>query len=474
MVLVSLWLGAMGVNVKGSLRRYFWGDESFTSSNLATLFLSTSFSFNGILYQTWLGYSVGWSALLVQVVWCASYFWLAKYRNRLTELSHGGTMHGVIGGAFGRAAERLAAIASIIGFTLLIGWELSCGVSLFELVAPEKSAYIKFLTVLLALVAAIYSIQGGMRGNLRANQFQNGYAIIAMLIAVSILGFSIFSATGAGYHSPGAFKSLGLLYTSLGFGGLITNLAFSLCWQFVDMSNWQNIASGNKDPNTTKQGLWRGAVWVFFFPGVIGTLAGMFMAGFKDITADNIVARMVASFANMNWPFSVLLIAGFVAAMLSTLDGYLLAAGQAFTWDLSKRRAVREVLAVAEDSKTPDVVRREKAVIASSQLTILAVAVAGSIGVLSLVHFDIINRFNLVYVVTVAQLALMPAVYSVLRGKTDGSGFLSILAGLIFGLGSVVIALRTHNESLLNWSGVVGLAAACGGIFVQRRVRPQQ
>jgi hypothetical protein len=161
MVLISLALGASGVNVRQSLRKYFWGDESFTSSNLATLFLSTSFSFNGILYQTWLGYSVGWAAVLMQALWCASYFWLANYSTRLSELSHGGTMHGVLGNFFGVGAERIAAVASIIGFTLLLGWELSCASSLFEVVVPQKSAYIQLLAVFLGLVAAIYTIQGG-------------------------------------------------------------------------------------------------------------------------------------------------------------------------------------------------------------------------------------------------------------------------------------------------------------------------
>ncbi len=77
---------------------YFWGNRALKVSDITQLLLSSSFSLNGTLYQTWLGYQIGPAALWLQLIWCLSYVILSWKAENIRNLSSGGTLHGVIGG----------------------------------------------------------------------------------------------------------------------------------------------------------------------------------------------------------------------------------------------------------------------------------------------------------------------------------------------------------------------------------------
>lgn len=190
-VVLSLLIGAWGRRrSSGTLVSFFWGDHNFTAAQGAHLNLSTSFAINGVLYSAWLGYKAGWASLLPQLIWCAGFLFLARYAKRLAHLSRTGTLHGNIGYVFGTWAARWAAIASIVGFTLLFGWELYIGASMFNAVMPSHSPNVEaMLYFSLAAIAAIYCMLGGLRGNLLANQFQNYLSGIALLVAIVYLGW---------------------------------------------------------------------------------------------------------------------------------------------------------------------------------------------------------------------------------------------------------------------------------------------
>jgi Na+/proline symporter len=460
MVVVSLMLGSRKRDSHLSLRRYFWGEQDFKASDIAHLILSTSFSFNGIMYQTWLGYSIGWAALWLQVAWCASYLWMRRYASIIkAEAVKGGTLHGAVGCAFGPGAEKLAAVASIIGFTLQVGWELGVAVIVFTFLLPGSAGLLEVSAAALALIAAVYTIRGGLRGNLRANIFQNLFAIATLIVAIVVL------CSGAtGYHSPPLIESHKLLVTGLGIGGLVTNVIFSVFWQFVDMSNWQNLAAADTKPDTPNRALLTGATLVFLFPGLVGTVAGVALAGVPNLTSNDVVAQMLTIVQQFSPVLFVCVVMGFVAAMLSTLDGLLLAAAQAVTWDLTKHDTVRRILARGEVDEDA---RPEREVLTQSRVAVFVLALAGS-SVIYLYKFKIIDLFNLVYVVTAAQMTLVPVVFCILRGRHALNGFASILGGLVVGLTLVGYGLVAVNATVLTWAPAIGLATAALLLLVPR------
>lgn len=344
-VALSLIIGAWGRRKSsGSLVGFFWGDNNLTAAQGTHLNLSTSFAINGIVYSAWLGYIGGWASVLPQLVWCGGFLFLAKYARRLGHLSRTGTLHGNIGYVFGERAAKLAALASIIGFTLLFGWELYIGSSMFKAVMQSQSATLETILYLsLGAIGAIYCMLGGLRGNLHANQVQNYLSGGAVLLAIGYLWWFAVGSRPFAWADFVDYSSLTALATELTFVGMITNFVLFICYQFVDMSVWQNTASVSGDEAKPKRMLMGSAFWILFFPGVTGTALGMLMRSYEGVTANNIIPMLVQQTAAEPVIF-VLLVAGFFAMMLSTVDGLLLAACQAVTWDVTDRKKVLRIL----------------------------------------------------------------------------------------------------------------------------------
>ena len=344
-VLTSLIIGAWGRwGKKQTLIGFFWGDNSFSVSQATHLNLSTSFSINGIIYSAWLGYVAGWVSVIPQIVWCASFIWLSRYSKRISLLSKTGTLHGNIGYIFGKNAAYWASAASLIGFTLLLGWELYVGAQLFNSVTKINSPQIENTVYFsLAGIGALYCMVGGLRGNMYANEFQNYLSAVAVIIAIMYLGFYAPGTQKFSWNDFTDSSTFSALAKELTTAGIISNIVLFLVYQFLDMSNWQNIASLSAKTTGTKKSLWLSAFWVLVFPGITGSALGMVMRSFSNITSDNIVPELLDQLKN-NLVIFTLLSAGFFAMMLSTIDGFLLAAAQAATWDIFDRKSVLKIL----------------------------------------------------------------------------------------------------------------------------------
>lgn len=352
-VALSLMIGAWGRRKSsGSLVSFFWGDNSFNVAQGTHLNLSTSFAVNGVLYSAWLGYKAGWVSVLPQVMWCFGFLFLARYAKRLAHLARTGTLHGNIGYVFGKHAARWAAFASIIGFTLLFGWELWIGASMFKAVTPDNVPNLEILLYFsLAGIAAVYCMLGGMRGNLLANQFQNYLSGAALLVAIIYLGWFAVGTQKFSWNDFTDASTFTALATELTIAGIITNAILFSVYQFLDMSVWQNIASVSDEGRAPRKTLWASAFWIFIFPGVTGSALGMLMRSHTSgVTPDNIVPQLLLQVSAEPAVF-VLLVMGFFAMMLSTVDGLLLAAGQAVTWDLTDRKRVLRILTTNGTSK---------------------------------------------------------------------------------------------------------------------------
>lgn len=494
MVLLSMLLGSSARRDTSSIIAFFWGDNELKPAHGIHLLLSSPFSMNGIMYQTFLGYAIGWAAVLLQVIWCLSYVLMALYGRKIARLARTGTLHGNIGRVFGPGAERAAAVASIIGFTLQVGWELIVGVSIFSIVAPGNVSLQGVLIFALAGIGAVYTILGGLRGNVRANLVQNYVGGIALWVVVLFL---MFKGPGTGPFTgdaPWDGGSLTRLVTVLTVGGLITNAIFSLVWQFVDMSTWQNLAATEDKADAPKRVLYWSSLWVFIFPGVVGTLAGMYMRSVAGLDSNNIVPHLVEVLGRYR-VISTFVAAGFVAAMLSTIDGLLLAASQAVTWDLTQHRTVQRILrfrksddaraalaaavagvAPASEAETAAaaaparpgeaeveaVEELERKVLEHTRYWVLLLAMLGAGVTFWLTNRYKISIFDLVYIVVVAQMVLVPVVLSVLfwGDRPRRFGTASIVVGLITGVALVGYGIYKGNASLLAYTPAIALGLA--------------
>jgi hypothetical protein len=453
-----------------SLSDYFWAGQSLGKRQSSNLFISTSLALgNAIIFFAWLGYSVGFAALWLQVAWCACFWIVGKYAGRIRELASRGTLHGNIAKVASPEAGALAAVATTIGFSLNLGWELVAGVSVFQILIGDSFSYALIIIALLASVAVGYSILGGLRGNAAANEVQNWFSYAALLLLCGYLMFGMQSNGSQGWQNIGADKlnpfSLQLLLV-LGIGGFVTNIVYSVIWQFVDMSAWQNIAASDTNEDA-KKSLRISAVAIFFFPGFFAMLAGMLLRTSPDVTSDNIVTIMLQEISKDPIVFLVV-VAGFIAAMLSTIDGFLLAASQALTWDIWTRREVDTIL---QSARTDETAHMERSIVHRAQLLMPLIAIAGAGSVFLLNKFWGLPLFEVVYVAYSAQLSLLPTVLAILFGKkiSKSAGLLSISIGISIAYIGTAVGLAFKEETigrlltgqdLLTWSPMIGLALA--------------
>lgn len=371
MVVLSFLIGTFARRKGDTIRNFFYGDNTLSVNHVVNLILSTSFSMNGMVYQTWLGYSIGWAAVLMQVIWCLSFILLSKKAIKVQNLINKyGTLHGSIASQFGAKTGKVAAVATVIGFTMLVGWELIVGTSLFSAVAPNSVELKYILIFVLAGIGGIYTISGGLKGNLYANIFQNWFGVLSM---VFICFFFYFTNKSNSSISLGSLKDL---FVNIGVVGFITNAVFSLSWQFVDMTNWQALGSESKTESPHKA-LWYSAIWVLFVPGVVGTVLGLLLRNFDNLNPDSIFLVIIQNLSA--YPSLLIFVsAGFVATMLSTIDGLMLASGQVVTWDLTHHDKIFKLFSMKKEDITNESRQEEKNIINLTRYWIFGLGIIGS------------------------------------------------------------------------------------------------
>jgi hypothetical protein len=386
--------------------------------------------------------------------------WL--HPDRLTNIIHDGTLHGILGERFGERAAQLAAVASTVGFAGLIGWEAVVGATLLQNFGGVSAGLYVVLPVLIALVAAYYTRNGGLEGNGELNQAQNLFKAVILVVATGLLIANAPDHIG----SDNANKSLSEAWVALGGIGLAANLAFSLLWQTVDMSVWQSLAglsrgSGIEAAREIRSAIVRSAISVLIFPGIIGTLIGVTIAGLNVTPNDTNVLNMFVASIGDHFFVALLLIASFAAAMLSTIDGYSLAASQAISWDLVRAKEARHLIALGVDR---DPTPQDKRVISLSRAIIFFVGVGGSVGMISLVFGMGVGLFSLVYIVVVGQMSLSGPVLFTLFGRENfrlAMGWLPIAASLLCGLITLGAGVW-GSPDLLTWAPVVTISISVG------------
>lgn len=474
-LLAFLFISLLFRSKRGTIQDYYWGGSSLSVGNVSSLILSNSFSMNGLLYQAWLGYIIGWWSLGVQLVWCLGYSLLVMRSQRIAKEVSEGTIHHAIESHFGARAGVVAAISSTIGFAGLIGWESVVGATFLKSLATNgrgvSDAFYIILPLMLALVASFYTRNGGLKGNGSINLIQNALKVGALsvatiyLLAANPLGFGALISSNA--------AQVGLNEATIAIGGIIAfgvNLLFSFLWQSVDMSVWQNLAGVHSDGDAAgaaakRRSLLIAAVFVFLFPGLVGSLMGIAISGFyplatASVTDSNILNVFLTQVSEVPI-LAALTVASFAAAMLSTIDGYSLASAQAFTWDIAFRAKVRTLLG-RKGAVVPSY--EDDQVVDLGRLIVFFVGIGGAALMIYLVFGQGIGLFTLVYAVVIGQMALSGPVLNILFGKEGGGqvryGWLPIVLALFGGLATLVDGVWFHPDRMA-FAPLVTILTSC-------------
>jgi Na+/proline symporter len=465
---ISVYVSFGAVKGPTTLLAYYWADRSLSQNQSAHLFTANSFSLNGLMYHTYLGYTVGIYSSVIQLFWCASFLILAYHADNISRLAMRDTLHGNISRIYGHRAGVAASIASLIGFASLAGWELVVGTKLFGDLLSIPLTYSIPFSLLIAFVAVAYTVRGGLRGNAKANVAQNfiGLAALVLLFAgvIYAAGTSLpRTEAGALNYSKIVKWDFELAWVALGGIALLANAYFSLLWQAADMSTWQNISGLQDSGKNTRWAFIKGAAGTLLMPGLIGTLIGMGLSGKTGITSDNVLNVAVDIVSQYSTVLVLITVAGLVAAMLSTLDGLFLAAANTLTWDISHQQQVRSIIGKEIGQQPLDETEKdvEARILSISHLVIVAIAMVATI-IVSLLNANI-QLFHLLYFIIIGQMSIVPVSFAVMRNTVDQpsakSGVASVLAGLISGFGTFVYGLVFLDpkvaQSIMTWIPVI-------------------
>jgi Na+/pantothenate symporter len=440
----------------GPIQDFVLASKGLERQSLIQLLLSTSFSLNGMLYQTWLGHKIGLWGLVVQAFWVASFFWLAKY---VDQVRGAPSLHAFLGQRFGTRTRVLAAACSVIGFSIFVGWEFNVGKSTFAgLLEPAGGLYdyLAWFMIATVFVSVLYTAVGGLAGDAIADLIQNIVKLSVYVLMAALLFIVARNAGATDTILPRLFPPLSAPIVELGILGFITNIAFSALWQFVDMSAWQSIiASKNRlDNDGAKSALRLSGFAVFVAPGIIGTLLGAFMLASPEINADNIMARLISTLPITNPVFAFLVFVALLATIMSVVDGIMLAASYSLVCDIIYRNESLEDL---DSDKS-----RSFKILAALRVALAAVAIIGSLGVMVLVERFGVSLFNITYVLIICQLALVgPVFYGLKNSVAAGDKMVWAIAfGLVIGLASLVCSILSGQEWLLTGAGLFTIIAS--------------
>lgn len=383
-------------------------DSQFASSQIsyalqmATVYPFFIFAFTGLW---WLAV---WNTLFYAIGIALLYAVIPLFMgNHLELVGSPKTLHAFIAGLHGTPAlRRFTAWMSIIGFTGLAAFEIVWGARILRVLFNGNSSIYYLAIVLLAFYLVLYLWLGGQRGTINTGQFQlviayigihaavawavlqpvvsvgqlNAGVVVAIVVTNCILMLVFrFRSMRKEIQMTRLAKALGIVViTSLmlmmvaifsmhdlfsletfslklalidsstkEFGWQLAAFALlPLFFQFVDMTNWQRMASLARTDNAgllqrVRRGLAQYLIespLSWFLPVLLG-ICGVLILG-KDPQGDpwdGFIGHIISTPGIIGALLSVAVVCGVAAVFLSTADGLLSAVGYSFAYDIHKR-----------------------------------------------------------------------------------------------------------------------------------------
>jgi Na+/proline symporter len=334
-----------------SFETFFVGGGRVNATLAANNNWGLCFAFaNAIWYYAFLGYYYGPWAFLLQLPWSLAVVVLSFKIVSYIRASEFGTVHGFIESRYGTRAGVLAAIATLIGYTINIGFELFYSAYLLcvALGFPDLGFIVG---VFLAIFVAAYCAAGGYLANVRTDRFQNLIGLAAVLFLIVAL-VSIFRETTGTWN---------IFATKIDFAPIPWHFVlgvstFAFFFNFVDMANWQSIAASRKlqsdELKKVSQGLIYSAAVQFLAPAFVGCCLGVMLKGMKgDLADDAYFAFAFSQTFGATYLGAILLglvLFGLLGITISSAGSYLLASMQTLAVDVIWREKLHLTASAAE------------------------------------------------------------------------------------------------------------------------------
>lgn len=360
------------------------------------------------------------------VTYAAGWFFFSFFNKKISSISldkDTGTIHSYLGDRYGNVwLTRIASIATSIGFVGILSTELIVGSEIFSKIGlgDDETMYYYALFFLAACVIA-YSSIGGFRAVIKTDSLQAGGIFVSILILI-VFAVIIVQKNGAileeAINDTFDFKPITIRL-------LLNLLLINTLFPIVDMSAWQRIIASENAKTGKKATI--AAAFVFLTTWLIIIVVSIiFSKVFNTTSSDGGIIEILKYINSVfnNYPvvfssLSFLLFAGFISAMLSTSDSFLISTSHTISMDISKSRGIKWLT-----------------IIGKARLQII---VSGIVGVgLSLLLYKLgFKIVDLVFAVYGSTLSLFPVTLFALLYKKDLKhlkkwSVVSVFFGLLF------------------------------------------
>jgi Na+/proline symporter len=459
-----------------TLDGFFLGGRNIGANLSGQISWGSSFSLaNGLAYFAYLGYFHGLSAIWFQVPWCMSIWFMAWHLPRYLKATDRFTVHSFLGSYFGDPVRKLAAVVTIFGFLGFLAYELNISSeivlsSVGAMHSPNAQTSIILMSIIGALLVAIFCDLSGYRGVATTDRFENIFGAIACLIFVILI--YLYAPLDAIRLSPDNIISSLMDFSSWSGPTIAGILCFASTQNLVDMSRWQTLSANGAATTEQRQKLSRklkwSAAWTLLLPGIVGTVFGYLAKG-SNIAGNEAIAflfnRTQAVFPGHGGGILFgLIIFGLFCTAFSTAKNYLIAVCQALRWDILDFSAVERLRDSTLDHLEDTIVVRK----ARRDLYYLVFAGISAFMAIRYFMHDDNTVFATQFLIAGAVTSLVPTTMYALFFKLDlpgrpdpfeqWTGFISIASGYVGGL--VVFGWWLWINQELNtyaWGPIVSL-----------------
>jgi len=468
-LIVSLLVALTSHRARDSFDTFVLGGRDISRPHfVATLTASNAALANILFLYVYWGFVYGvWAWLWGMLFWAAGFLLFSRVakKSRFNDLTQSQRPESGFNELLGveYASPLVATVCALVSgtaFLLLLTLELNVGAKIFSGLTPTPTATLPYvLALIIGSVLAAYAAFGGMRAVIRTDVVQLlfiGAAALAMPIVIGRLAgtTSIWSLIGTSASTAPAF-ALTWGYVPFVLGSLFSWGAWFLC----TMDMWQRtVATTIPRPVLGIKGM----LPSYFLLGVItfsGVLAGVYLKSQatspfppKYPLVDLLHAAFVAASSDsVSLVLVAVVVAGFTAAMLSTVDTYLIIVSQSMVGDLP---AFRKGFPHARINKTQG---EDRILLRNVQRFVAAVPF------ISVALFYLLNRaatqdtFTLYMIAGSTPFAVLPLVVGALWLNADSRSRMArpaaIWAALSLGV-SIVVNLVLAQHALASFSPV--------------------
>lgn len=329
---VYLWLAHTDSRSASNLRQYFFYDWSLDSTTIAATIFASGMSLATVLIAmmqlgVYFGIALMWAVATYCLGWVCLIGVAGKIRSHLADTE---TIHGFLGRRYGSSTLRsVASVATIVGFVGTFSTELLAGSILLDALGFSPRVATVGIIVF-GVVALFYSSFGGFRAVIRSDRIQ------ASLLVPTLFAFAGLAILYWKNLDGPALADSPLLRTYTLPVWVAVNLALiNVPFPLVDMSAWQRVSAASSDSSFTNGG-W--AAVAGFFVAWTTVLMIAILVGPIIPEGENPFVAVLQGVSQLDGALTFILAAivfpGLVAAMLSTADTFLNAAGHTFSLDL--------------------------------------------------------------------------------------------------------------------------------------------